>query len=152
MLALLLIALLPRPAPGPCLPSETAVVVVAARNRLFLCERGRTVADHRVALGAGGLGKRRAGDGKTPLGRYRLGPPRPSSSFGIFVPVGYPTRPQLAQGFSGSAIGIHGPPLTVPLGAWRNWTAGCIALGRHAEIDAVAAWIRRRRVSEIRIQ
>ena len=149
MLALLLIAL----APGPCHPGETTIVVMAARHRLFLCDAGQVVAEHRVALGAGGVGKRRAGDAKTPLGRYPLGSPRPSSSFGTFVPIGYPTPAQVAYGFTGNAIGIHGPPRGLPLGsAWVDWTAGCIAVGQDGDIDAIAAWIRRRKVGEVRIQ
>jgi murein L,D-transpeptidase YafK len=137
---------------GPCRRAETAVVVLTAGRRLVLCQAGRAVAVHRVALGAAGVGKRREGDRKTPLGRYPIGPPRPSLDFGTFVPVGYPTAAQAALGFTGTAIGIHGPPRWLPDGTERDWTAGCIALGRAAEIDAVAAWIRRRHVGTVRIE
>jgi L,D-peptidoglycan transpeptidase YkuD (ErfK/YbiS/YcfS/YnhG family) len=148
---LLFLALLTSTA-GPCRPAETAVVVLTAGHRLYLCDGGRPVAQHRVALGAGGVGKRRAGDRKTPVGLYRLGSPRASSYFRTFVPVGYPTPAQAALGFTGSAIGIHGPARWMPDGALRNWTAGCIALGRDADIEGVADWIRRRRVGSVRIE
>lgn len=137
---------------GPCRPAETAVVVLTAGRRLVLCDGGRAVAQHRVALGAGGVGKRREGDRKTPLGRYALGPPRPSVYFRTFVPVGYPTSAQAALGFTGGAIGIHGPTRWMPDGAFRNWTAGCIALGHDADIEGVATWIRRRHVGTVRIE
>src|SRR4051812_43014431 len=89
------------PAP-PCHPGETAVLVRVSAHALELCQDGRSVASHRVALGSGGIGKQRMGDGKTPLGLYALGAPRPSPSFGTFVPVGYPTPAQQRLGFTGN--------------------------------------------------
>src|SRR6185295_2954643 len=108
-LALLLLLSLSSPTTR-CRPGETAVLVRAAAHTLELCQDGRSVANHRVALGSGGIGKRVQGDGKTPLGLYALGAPRTSVNFGTFVPVGYPTPEQQKLGFTGSAVGIHGPP------------------------------------------
>jgi murein L,D-transpeptidase YafK len=141
-------------APAPCHPGETAVVVRVSPHALDLCQEGRSVASHRVALGAGGIGKRQQGDAKTPLGLYALGPPRPSPSFGTFVPVGYPTPAQQKAGFTGNSVGIHGPPRGGggPLTTSVDWTAGCIAVGTDAEIDAISAWIRDRHVRAVRIE
>ena len=140
--------------PSPCQPGETGLVVRAADHALELCQNGRSVVTHKVALGAGGVGKRRMGDGKTPLGLYGLGTPRPSQNFGTFVPVGYPTPAQQKQGFTGYAVGIHGPPrgLGGVLSTTVDWTAGCIAVGTDAEIEAISAWIRARHVRTVRIQ
>jgi len=112
------------------------------------------VASHRVALGSGGLGKQKEGDGKTPLGRYGLGAPRQSQGYGIFVPVGYPTPAQQKLGFTGSAVGIHGPPRGAggALTTTVDWTAGCIAVGTDAEIEAISTWIRARHVKTVRIE
>jgi murein L,D-transpeptidase YafK len=141
-------------APAPCRAGETGVVVRAAARALELCQNGRSVATHKVALGSGGLGKRHLGDGKTPLGRYALGPPRPSHGYGTFVPVGYPTPAQQKQGFTGYAVGIHGPPRGAggSFSTTVDWTAGCIAVGTDAEIEAISAWIRVRRVRTVRIE
>jgi murein L,D-transpeptidase YafK len=140
----------------PCRDAETAVVVRATERTLVLCDGGRSLGRYPVALGTAGVGKQRTGDNKTPLGRYPLGRPRPSASFDTFVPVGYPTPAQQRLGFSGSAIGIHGPPRGLagrPAAvAPGDWTAGCIALRTDAEIRTIAAWIRRRRVELVRIE
>ena len=111
-------------------------------------ETGRPVAEYRVALGRGGTGKHVQGDEKTPLGTYALGAPRPSSRFGTFIPVAYPTPEQQLQGFTGGDVGIHGPDRRFRwvgrATAWFDWTAGCIALGTDEEVLAVAAWMRGR--------
>jgi murein L,D-transpeptidase YafK len=130
------------------------VVIAVRAHALHLCEAGAGVAEHRVALGWHGVGKRRQGDGKTPLGLYPLGAPRPSQQFGTFVPVGYPTPSQQRLGFTGNAVGIHGPPrgLGGALTTAVDWTAGCIAVGSDAAIAAISAWIRRRHVTVVRIE
>ncbi|MBI5549120.1 MAG: hypothetical protein HY901_34985 [Deltaproteobacteria bacterium] len=71
-----------------------------------------------------------------------LGAPRPSGRFGTFIPVGYPTEEQLAQGLTGSAIGVHGTRASL---AWLgelttlvDTTDGCVAVGRGEEMAAIA--------------
>ena len=143
--------------PSSCAPAETAVVIDTRARRMHLCTAGKIDRTFAVALGMRGVGKQRQGDLRTPLGRYGLGPPRASQGFHIFVPVQYPTPAQARMGFTGSAIGIHGPPR-----GWTNlaqlaslvaqdWTAGCIAVTTDADIEAVAAWIRKRQVKEVRL-
>ena len=132
------------PPAAPCPDRGRVVVVHSASHSLFLCRDGRAEARHRVALGRGGIDKRVEGDERTPAGRYPLGAPRPSSSFHLFVPFGYPTAAQRADGRTGGAIGIHGPDRRFRfLGSLTtafDWTAGCIAVGKDAEIDRIAEW------------
>jgi murein L,D-transpeptidase YafK len=134
-------------AAAPCPPTGTLVVVQSAGHRLQLCRAGRVEGSFPVALGRGGHDKRSEGDGRTPLGRYALGAPRASERFHRFVPVGYPTEEQRAEGRTGSAIGVHGPDARFRwLGAatvWVDWTNGCIAVGTQGEIDAIAEWVAR---------
>lgn len=133
----------------PCARRDAHVLIVTKDHRLSLCEGGREVASYRVALGRAGTGKRVRGDHKTPLGDYALGAPRPSSRFGTFIPIAYPTREQRLRGFTGSAVGIHGPARRFRwagrLSAWLDWTAGCVALGTDDEVEAIAAWVRARK-------
>ncbi len=140
----------------PCQAGETAVVVRTAERALHLCEGGRSARRFAVALGTGGIGKRRQGDGKTPLGWYPLGAPRPSQSYGTFIPVGYPTAAQARLGFTGSAVGIHGPTrgsaFAGPLTVMVDWTAGCIAVASDDEIRAIATWVTHRRRPAVRIE
>lgn len=146
MLPLLLLAALGA-APGPCARLPDGVVVDTARRVLHLCKGGAADATYRVNLGQGGVGKRKQGDKRTPLGRYRLSPPRASySGFTWFVPVGYPTKAQRKRGYTGGAIGIHGPPDWMPqavidVAFGTPWTDGCIMVRTKADIDAIRAWL-----------
>jgi hypothetical protein len=130
-----------------CQNVGTAVVVDTEGHWLVLCENGQTVKTFQVSLGEGGLGKRRAGDGRTPLGTYALGQPRPSKLYYLSLPVGYPTSAQASEGYTGKGIMVHGP-----LRRYRqrngpqtklDWTRGCIALGTDAAIAAVAKTVGR---------
>ena len=76
---------------------------------MWLCQENKPVGEYKVALGKGGINKIKQGDNKTPLGEYTLGIPRPSSRFGTFIPIGYPTQEQISKGYTGGDIGVHGP-------------------------------------------
>jgi L,D-peptidoglycan transpeptidase YkuD (ErfK/YbiS/YcfS/YnhG family) len=130
-----------------CPPRGSQVVVDTRAGTLRLCAGGASEGSWSVAIGRGGVGKRRAGDGKTPLGRYTLGAPRPSASgYHRFIPIQYPTAAQRRAGYTGSAVGLHGPTRgTAWLGranSWANWTQGCVALPTDGAIDAVASWLK----------
>jgi hypothetical protein len=141
---------------GPCAGPGTFVAVDSRARRLALCAGGAVEESFPVALGTGGLGKTRAGDNRTPLGPYPLGAPRPSHQFGTFIPVGYPTAAQARVGFTGSAIGIHGPARAFLWAGRANtavdWTAGCIAVGSDGEIGRIAAWVRAHGRVAVRIE
>ena len=139
---------------GGCASSREAIVVVDTRaHTLDLCEAGRSDGQFRVRLGKNGTGKSREGDGKTPLGRYPLGEPEPSASFGTFARIGYPTAEQRKLGYTGSAVGVHGPGRGVRwLGGLVNTfdlTDGCVGIATDAEMKRVAEWSRAHRVRTI---
>lgn len=142
LIAALVLAL--TPPPEPCADKGTALYVDATHRTLWLCESGKAIEAMPVALGKGGLDKRVEGDAKVPLGAYALGSPRPSKSFHLFIPVGYPTPVQRRKGFSGGAIGVHGPLRAYggPISTGIDWTLGCIAVGTDEEIGRVADWIK----------
>ena len=79
---------------------------------MHLCRRrqGRTL------ILAVALGQRAASASSTKAttehrsARYGLGPPRASKNFHIFVPISLLNKQQARLGFTGSAIGVHGPP------------------------------------------
>lgn len=147
-------------APSPCSGGAPHLVVDTRNRVLFRCGAGgRLEGRHKVSLGQGGVGKRREGDQKTPLGRYALGTPRKSvSGFHLFIPVGYPTSAQRKSGYTGGAIGVHGPPegwsesvarASVALG---NFTFGCIMVATAEEIRSLSAWVRSREARHIEIR
>ncbi len=149
------------PAPGraeaipggvsPCTETGDTVTVIARKRELWLCHDGAATGRFQVAMGRGGVDKRQQGDGKTPLGSYALGLPRPSPEYGLFIPIDYPTPDQAAHGFTGGAVGIHGPPrgLTEPEYPTTavDWTKGCIATGTDDDIEVIAAFVRERQPS-----
>ena len=132
-------------APGLCRGTDARIVVATAAHRLVLCARDRQVGSYPVRLGRGGVGKVSEGDGKTPLGTYPLGAPRPSSKYGTFIPIGYPTADQRRRGYTGGDVGVHGPP------RWARWLGslvntfdssdGCVGLASDAEMTAISGWV-----------
>jgi murein L,D-transpeptidase YafK len=138
----------------PCTDRGTALYVNAAKRGVWLCEQGVSHGVLRVALGQGGLDKRKQGDAKLPLGEYPLGRAVPSADFHLSLPVGYPTMQQRKLGFTGSAIGVHGPlrGFTGPTSTDRDWTLGCIAVGTDAEIERIAEWVQVKAVRRIIIE
>lgn len=127
----------------PCVSTSSAVVVLTRSRSLWLCDGGKARARFRVSLGSRGVDKRIQGDRKTPLGTYTLGTPRPSAGWGTFIPVGYPTAQQRKLGYTGSAVGVHGPARGFRwaggANAWLDWTGGCIGLASDEELAQVAA-------------
>ena len=149
-----------RPPRGPTRPTtrrQARAVVDTTAHRLYLCARGEAEGAFVVALGANGVDKRRVGDNRTPLGSYPLEAPRASRFFHRFVPVAYPTAAQARAGYSGGAIGIHGPPRGFDTAARRqalvetDWTAGCIAVTTDEEIERIVAWVYQRRVRSVHL-
>lgn len=155
----LLLVLLPNLAAGteqPCFPSGRYFQVDTHDSRLFLCEDGQALKSFKVSLGRGGLDKKAQGDGRTPIGAYSLGAPRPSNRFFTFIPVGYPTPEQKKIGFTGSDVGVHGPFRYLSwlgsLNTWIDWTNGCIAVGSANEISEIAEWVRNAKITSITIR
>ena len=109
-----------------------------------------------VHLGRAGTGKTRAGDGKTPIGTYPLGKPRASKRYGMFIPIGYPTAEQRKKGFTGGAIGVHGPDRRVKwLGRLNNafdTSEGCVALAKDEGMLRIAKWMRKTNAHTIELR
>src|SRR5262249_61666326 len=97
--------------PGPCgTPREGNLVVMSVERRVTLCDERREVKSFKVRLARNGSGKLRAGDARLPLGTYKLGVPRDSEKYGLFIPIGYPTAKQAAAGRHRDGHRGHGPP------------------------------------------
>ncbi len=128
-------------AEDPCPTASTPLVLTTRSRTLWLCEAGRATAHLPVALGSAGVDKRVQGDRRTPIGTYTLGTPHPSSGYGTFIPIAYPTEAQRKQGFTGTAVGIHGPRRRFrwlgPVNAWFDWSGGCVAVADDAAIAKV---------------
>ncbi|KTD29395.1 MULTISPECIES: L,D-transpeptidase family protein [Legionella] len=130
----------------PNCPLINGINVHTSERVLTICKHGTVIKSFKVALGYRGVGKKRAGDNKTPIGLYRLAYPRKSTQFKVFIPILYPTSQQLAAGYTGRDVGIHGPAQSSHLFTWLNnlpsATRGCIAVGKNNYIEYVANWVK----------
>jgi hypothetical protein len=134
-----------------CGASQEPHVAVHARDHLLLlCDDGRAVRSFGVRLASGGTGKTREGDKKMPVGRYPLGDATASKEFGLFIPIGYPTPAQRAQGLTGGSLGIHGPARGARwLGGLVNTfdtTDGCVGIATDGEMEELLNLLRAHRV------
>lgn len=124
---------------------DNGIIVYGQKKKMIICQDKQVLYDFNVLLGSGGLGKNRRGDLKTPIGVYALGKPRQSRRLGTFIPIQYPTIDQLHKGFSGSAIGIHGPHRLIKwsdsLRFLDNSTHGCIVLEKDEQVMIVVKWL-----------
>jgi hypothetical protein len=90
-----------------------------------------------MSLGAGGLGKHREGDQRTPLGFYRVvglrrAPALPPDFGPLALVLNYPNELDRALGRSGSDIWVHGGP-GAPQAPAKSSSSGCIVL-RNADL------------------
>ena len=147
---------------GPRPPGEDAlrplsltiprVVVLKSKRTLYLLDNHDLVRTYPVVLGPCPTGdKVRAGDGRTPLGTFRICTKNAGSRNHRFLGIDYPNADVARRGFElglitpgeagaifDAAAGDRCPPWTTPLGggiglhgggtAPADWTAGCIAL------------------------
>ncbi|WED43723.1 L,D-transpeptidase family protein [Legionella cardiaca] len=127
-------------------PLSNGINVHTTKRILNICKNGSVIKTFKVALGYKGVGKKHAGDNKTPIGLYGLAHPRKSNQFKVFIPILYPTSKQVAAGYTGRDVGIHGPTQTSSLFGWLNnlpsSTRGCIAVGKNNYIEYVANWVK----------
>lgn len=127
-------------------PLANGINVHTSKRILNICTHGSVVKTFKVALGYNGVGKKHAGDNKTPIGLYGLAHPRKSTQFKVFIPILYPTQKQAADGYTGRDVGIHGPTQSSRISSWFNnlpySTRGCIAVGNNNHIEYVANWIK----------
>lgn len=130
------------------LPVADLIVVRKSERRLYLMQRGEVLRSYRVALGLQPEGpKERAGDFRTPEGRYLLTRRNPRSDYFLSIQVSYPNDQDLRRAHHqhvdpGGAIMLHGLPnnLRHPLEyyAKSDWTDGCIAM---SDSDMVELWM-----------
>lgn len=132
-----------------CPEKGTAVIVETGAHRMTLCDGGAEVKQYKVAIGSGGIAKKRVAFAQTPLGTYTLSKPRGSANYHVFIPLVNPDPKR----FSAWAIGLHGPPRETKdsgeLNVSQDWTWGCIAVASDALIDEVATFVRDRKVTRV---
>ena len=122
------------------------IVIVKSERTLTLMSGGKVLKTYKIALGGDPVGpKVKAGDKKTPEGRYVIDSKNAKSRFHLALHVSYPDAADRERarklGVSpGGNVEIHGLESKY---AWVgslhrqvNWTAGCIAV-TNPEIDEI---------------
>ena len=145
-----------QPRVNPCENKGTALTYQISESAMFICEDSENMGGYYMATGSGGFGKTKEGDRKTPTGKYSLGKARPSTEFGIFIPVGYPNASDKKKGYTGGAVGIHGPKRFLAcagaLNLAFNWTAGCLAMASDSQVQEIADWVQKNPKASIYIE
>lgn len=146
------------PQPQRALKADRLLVLKGER-RLLLLRDGEVVRAYPIALGRNPAGRKmRAGDGRTPEGRYVLDWRNARSRFYRSIHISYPNREDRARArrlgvAPGGDIMIHGLPNgRSAIGrdhARFDWTEGCIAV-TNAEIDEIWAAVENGTVIDIR--
>ncbi|HEY3731743.1 MAG TPA: L,D-transpeptidase family protein [Steroidobacteraceae bacterium] len=141
------------PAPLPSnvsatLPIADEVVVRKSERRLYLMHHGEVLRSYRVALGLQPDGpKERAGDFRTPEGKYLLTRRNSHSDYFLSIQVSYPNAQDLRRAHRdrvnpGGSIMVHGRPNNQrhppDYYAGADWTDGCIAM---SNADMVELWL-----------
>jgi murein L,D-transpeptidase YafK len=130
------------------LPVVDHLVVRKTERRLYLMHGQTVVRSYKVALGLNPTGqKERAGDFRTPEGRYYLSRRNPRSDFFLSIQVSYPNDSDVKRARNhhwdaGGLIMIHGLPNTLKHELTyyesNDWTDGCIAVSNG---DMVEIWL-----------
>lgn len=121
------------------------VLVDKSERKLYLLKAGEVLREFDISLGLQPTGhKQRAGDSRTPEGRYYLEARNPSSDYFLSIRVSYPNAEDRARARAagvdpGGQIMIHGLPNEQKEGVtsysgW-DWTDGCIAVSNSDMID-----------------
>jgi murein L,D-transpeptidase YafK len=130
------------------MPVADQIIVRKSERRLYLMHRGEVLRSYRVALGLMPQGpKERAGDFRTPEGRYQLTRRNPRSDYFLSIQVSYPNDEDLRRAHHdhvdpGGSIMLHGLPNYLRHSpeyyAKSDWTDGCIAM---SDSDMVELWM-----------
>ena len=129
-------------------PIADQVLVRKSERRLYLLRHGEILRSYRVALGLIPDGpKERAGDFRTPEGRYQLTRRNSRSDYFLSIQVSYPNADDVRRARRdhvnpGGSIMIHGLPNLQrhppDYYAAADWTDGCIAM---SNADMVELWL-----------
>lgn len=134
-----------------CALQAPRLVVLKGARRMHLFDADQLVRTYRIDLGTSPVGQKlRAGDGRTPLGRFRIVTKNEKSPYARFMGISYPDTNAADRGHADGlvSIGLAGairaafesgacPNWSTGLGGGigvhggrqgSDWTAGCIAV------------------------
>ncbi len=131
-----------KPPAAQCEPDRSYLRADLLENRtsmsqmhtLTVCSDGQAIDVFSIGAARAGLGKQKWGDGKTPIGTFELGQPRPSSSnYGMFIPIEWRDAHGRRTPIGGAPVGIHGPKVRFDGVGDLDWTEGCLSTATRAD-------------------
>lgn len=127
-------------------PNADYILIVKSTRTMTLFNHGHILKTYQVALGGDPVGpKLKAGDKKTPEGKYIIDSKNPHSRFHLAMHISYPNKTDRERAHKlrvnpGGGVEIHGlEPKYAWIGSLHrqiNWTAGCIAV-TNPEIEEI---------------
>lgn len=123
-------------------PDVTKIQVFKGARTMQLLHQNVQLKSYKFELGFAPAGhKIQRGDGKTPIGLYKIDRRNPESAYHLSIGISYPDVEDRARAAAlgvnpGGDIFIHGTPRE-KLGQ-RDWTWGCIAVKNHEMEDIYA--------------
>ena len=127
---------------------EFAIAIDASRSRLYVFANRegvpRTIFDHYISTGNGGIGKTREGDKKTPLGVYHLvsyldGGQLPELYGTGAYPINYPNHWDRLHDRHGYGIWLHGTPPAVYSRPPKD-SRGCVVISNQL-LETLASYV-----------
>lgn len=125
----------PAPQLAPQATHIDHILIDKSDRRLIATQNGAAVMEADIALGFEPQGdKQREGDGKTPIGIFKINRRNSQSAYHLSLGIDYPQPEDIERAREngvdpGGDIFIHGQPNgVVGLSLPGDWTAGCIAL------------------------
>lgn len=127
-------------------PEITQVLVMKSDRKMYLLHGQKALKVYDIGLGFAPVGdKKVSGDGKTPVGYYRIDRRNPDSKYHLSIGINYPNEEDIIEARAlgldpGGDIFIHGEGPIVSRSK-RDWTWGCIAV-TNEEIEDIYAMVR----------
>ena len=85
--------------------NDIMLLVDRSQHQLYVKRGDTIIRQYRAAFGVGGRGgKQYLGDGKTPLGKYKITKIRPSERFHLFIQLNYPNILDAREAFKQQLI------------------------------------------------
>lgn len=136
--------------------NKSSILIEKSKYRLTFFYDSQPIKSYPVVFGANPVeDKLKAGDKKTPEGKFKIQDLYPHNPWSKFIWLDYPTKSSWRKHFKakregkinwndsiGSEIGIHGTPDDGLIENKSNWTFGCISL-KNKDVDELYEFVQK---------
>jgi lipoprotein-anchoring transpeptidase ErfK/SrfK len=136
--------------------NKSSILVEKSHYRLTFFYDKQPIKSYPVVFGANPVGdKLKAGDKRTPEGKFKIKDLYPHAAWSKFIWLDYPTKSSWRKHFKakgegqinwhdsiGSEIGIHGTPDDALISKKSNWSLGCVSL-KNKDVDELYQFVQK---------